>query len=208
PATAPGRTCTSWCSATSAWRWNRSPSTSPSRWTACPTSPSAASNNTGKLPDSRRCLRLAPLAPSGGIQLSARLTILLLCLLGALHGVAAPLTLTDETPVVRPAPWLEYLLPEGEMDAAQAAAADGWRTLAGESLSLGYQPHPVWVRLLLHNESSHADWRLLIEWPILDRIELRLFDPASASWSQPLAAGDHLPLSAWPEPGRQPLFPL
>ncbi|WP_252273715.1 sensor domain-containing diguanylate cyclase [Pseudomonas subflava] len=137
-----------------------------------------------------------------------RLPIFLLCLLGALSCAAAPLQLTDEHPVVRPAPWLEYLLPGTELDFAEAARAEGWRGLGGDSLSLGYQDAPVWVRLPLRNASARDDWRLLVEWPILDRVELRLLDPASGRWGPLLQAGDHLPLSAWPEPGRQPLFPL
>ena len=137
-----------------------------------------------------------------------RLFSLLLCLLAALSCVAAPLELTDDRPVVRPAPWLEYLLPGEELEFAEVARADGWRRLEGSSLSLGNQDGPVWVRLALHNRSARADWRLLVEWPILDRVELRLFDPVAASWGPLQVAGDHLPLSAWPEPGRQPLFPL
>lgn len=137
-----------------------------------------------------------------------RLPIFLLCLLGALSCAAAPLQLTDEHPVVRPAPWLEYLLPGTELDFAEAARAEGWRGLGGDSLSLGYQDAPVWVRLPLRNASARDDWRLLVEWPILDRVELRLLDPASGRWGPLLQAGDHLPLSAWPEAGRQPLFPL
>jgi diguanylate cyclase (GGDEF)-like protein len=137
-----------------------------------------------------------------------RLFSLLFCLLATLHCVAAPLELTDDPQVVRPAPWLEYLLPAEELDFAEVAEVTGWRKLEGASLSLGFQDGPVWVRLALHNRSARADWRLLVEWPILDRLELRLFDPASASWGPLLEAGDHLPLSAWPVPGRQPLFPL
>ncbi|WP_394560191.1 diguanylate cyclase domain-containing protein [Aquipseudomonas alcaligenes] len=134
--------------------------------------------------------------------------ILLFCLLTTLACSAKPLPLADDRPVVRPAPWLEYLLTEQEMDFPEAAHAEGWRTLGGRSLSLGYQAHPVWVRLALHNTSTRNDWRLLVEWPILDRVELRLYDPVADHWGPLLQAGDHLRLSAWAEPGRQPLFPL
>jgi diguanylate cyclase len=139
---------------------------------------------------------------------SVRLLTLLFCLFLSWPALAAPLELRDERPMLRPVQALEYLLPAQPLDFAEAAHAEGWRPLRGSALSLGYQRQPVWVRLALRNASSHADWRLLVEWPVLDLIELRLFDAASGQWGPQLEAGDHLPLAAWPVPGRQPQFPL
>ena len=136
-----------------------------------------------------------------------RLLFLLFCLLPNL-GSAAVLELSEESSALRLASQLEYLLPDQELDFAGASQASGWQAVQGSSLSLGRQPGAVWVRLQVHNGSAQSDWRLLVEWPILDLIELRSLDPATGSWSPSQRAGDHLPLSAWPQATRQPTFPL
>ncbi len=138
----------------------------------------------------------------------ARLLSLLFCLLSALPCAAAPLQLDDQHAVLRLASQLEYLLPSQPLTFEEVAQAAGWQAVQGEALNLGYQDGQAWVRVALRNQSRHADWNLLLEWPILDRAELRLFDPRQGQWSPLLVAGDHLPLSAWPEAARQPLFPL
>ncbi|UUY09601.1 sensor domain-containing diguanylate cyclase [Pseudomonas sp. J452] len=137
-----------------------------------------------------------------------RLLSLLFCLLATLSCVAAPLELTDDRPAVRLTAQLEYLLPSQELDFVGASQAKGWRPLDGASSSLGFKTGTMWMRLAVDNRSSQSDWRLLLEWPVLDLIELRTFDPASGRWGPLFAAGDHLPLDAWPERSRQPLFPL
>lgn len=133
---------------------------------------------------------------------------LLLCLLVVPGLGAAPLSLSDQQPSVRLAQQLEYLLPGQPLDFAEASRAEGWQPVSGSSLSLGRQPGAVWVRMAVYNRSQQPDWRLLVEWPILDRIELRVLNPGTGQWSAPWVAGDRLPLSAWPEPARQPTFPL
>lgn len=136
-----------------------------------------------------------------------RLLFLLFCLLPNLVGAAA-LELREDSAALRLAAQLEYLAPEQELDFAAASQAPGWQPVRGSSLSLGRQPGAVWVRMQLHNRSPRTDWRLLVEWPILDLIELRTLDPVTGQWGPLLRAGDHLPLSAWPQATRQPTFPL
>ncbi|MFG0381827.1 diguanylate cyclase [Pseudomonas sp. zbq_18] len=136
-----------------------------------------------------------------------RLLFLLFCLLPSL-GSAAALELNEQSTALRLASQLEYLLPEQELDFAGASQAQGWQTVKGSSLSLGRQAGAVWVRLQVHNASAQSDWRLLVEWPILDLIELRTLESATGLWSPLQQAGDHLPLSAWPQATRQPTFPL
>lgn len=136
-----------------------------------------------------------------------RLLFFLFFLLPSL-GSAAALELREDSSALRLAAHLQYLLPEQELDFAAASQADGWQAVRGSSLSLGRQRGAVWVRMELHNQSPRSDWQLLVEWPILDLIELRTLDPASGRWSPLLEAGDHLPLSAWPQATRQPTFPL
>lgn len=136
-----------------------------------------------------------------------RLLFLLFLFLPSL-GSAAALELNEGTPAVRLASQVEYLLPRAELDFAAASQATGWRPVQGSSLSLGRQPGAVWVRMELLNRSPLSDWRLLVEWPILDLVELRTLNPDSGNWGPLLRAGDHLPLSAWPAATRQPTFPL
>ena len=136
-----------------------------------------------------------------------RLLFLLFCLLPSL-GSAAALELNEQSTALRLASQLEYLLPEQELDFAGASQAQGWQPVKGSSLSLGRQAGAVWVRLQVHNASAQSDWRLLVEWPILDLIELRTLESATGLWSPLQQAGDHLPLSAWPQATRQPTFPL
>ncbi|MGL4315759.1 MAG: sensor domain-containing diguanylate cyclase [Pseudomonas sp.] len=116
--------------------------------------------------------------------------------------------LRDERPSLRLGQQLEYLLPERPLDFADAALASDWQAVRGSSLSLGYQKQAAWVRLDLRNLAQTRDWRLLVEWPILDRVEVRLYFPASATWGPSMAAGDHLPLTSWPLAERQLVFPL
>ncbi len=136
-----------------------------------------------------------------------RLLFVLFALLPNLASAAA-LELSEHRSALRLAAHLQYLLPDQELDFPAASQATGWRAVRGSSLNLGRQPGPVWVRMELRNHSTRPDWRLLVEWPILDLIEVRTLDPATGAWSQLLQAGDHLPLSAWPQATRLPTFPL
>ncbi|MEK1904794.1 MAG: diguanylate cyclase [Pseudomonas sp.] len=135
------------------------------------------------------------------------LALLIVCLLPALVQ-ASLIELRDEHPSLRLGQQLEYLLPAQPLDFAQAAAASDWQTVRGSSLSLGYQKQAAWVRLNVRNLAQTRDWRLLVEWPILDRVDVRLYFPASATWGPPMAAGDHLPFTTWPLAERQLVFPL
>lgn len=120
----------------------------------------------------------------------------------------AVLVLEQDQPVVRLAQQLEYLIPEQPLQFESAVEASGWQAGHGSALNLRHQAGPVWIRLALRNASQLDDWRLEIEWPSLDRIELRLYDPQRRQWGSPMVAGDHLPLTQWPLAARQPTFPL
>lgn len=139
--------------------------------------------------------------------MSVRLLILLFCLLTALSCRAETLALDERQTAIRLGPQLEYLVDSNNLDFAGASRAEGWRAVAGSSLSFGHQPQPVWVRLALRNTGATSDWLLQVEWSIIDLIEVRVLD-AQGRWGPLMQAGDHLSLSAWPRAGRQPEFPL
>ena len=120
----------------------------------------------------------------------------------------AVLVLEQDQPVVRLAQQLEYLIPEQPLQFESAAEASGWQAGHGSALNLRHQAGPVWIRLALRNASQLDGWRLEMEWPTLDRVELRLYDPQRRQWGSPMVAGDHLPLKQWPLAARQPTFPL
>ncbi|MBB6340594.1 diguanylate cyclase [Pseudomonas fluvialis] len=137
-----------------------------------------------------------------------RLLILLFCLLTSATCQATILELRDGQVPVRLVEQLEYLIPAQPLDFAEATLAQGWQRGRGSALNLRRQTGPVWVRLALYNASQVDDWQLEVEWPVLDRVELRLYDPQRRQWGAPMVAGDHLPLAQWPLPARQPTFPL
>ncbi len=137
-----------------------------------------------------------------------RLLILLFCLLTSATCRATILELRDGQVPVRLVEQLEYLIPAQPLAFAEAPLAQGWQKGRGSALNLRRQTGPVWVRLALFNASQVEDWQLEVEWPVLDRVELRLYDPQRRQWGAPMAAGDHLPLAQWPLPARQPTFPL
>ncbi|PAV48270.1 GGDEF domain-containing protein [Pseudomonas sp. HAR-UPW-AIA-41] len=140
--------------------------------------------------------------------LLARLLLLSCLLLSSLCCRAAALELREGQGPLRLAGQLEYLIPQQPLDVSDVARATGWRSGQGSALNLGRQAGPVWVRLALFNASQTDDWQLEVDWPVLDRVELRLYDPQRQQWGAPMVAGDHLPLSQWPLPARQPTFPL
>ena len=109
--------------------------------------------------------------------LLTRLLLLSCLLLTSLCCRAAVVELRDGQAPLRLAEQLEYLIPAQPMDFADALLAPGWQAGHGSALNLRRQSGPVWVRLALRNASQVEDWQLEVEWPVLDRVELRLYDP-------------------------------
>ena len=137
-----------------------------------------------------------------------RVLTLLLCWLAAFSCQAALIQLQDDDEPVRLGPQLEYLLPQQPQQFVDAQRSRGWQAVNADSLNLGHQEQAVWIRLHLLNISAIDDWLLVLEWPIIDRVDVRLYYPESRSWGALQSAGDHLPSSTWPAIERQLVFPL
>ncbi|MGY4533789.1 diguanylate cyclase (GGDEF)-like protein [Pseudomonas sp. TE3786] len=138
----------------------------------------------------------------------ARVITLLLCWLAACSCSAALVQLQDDSEPLRLGPQLEYLLPQQPLQFVDAQRSRGWQAVNADSLNLGHQEQAVWVRMHLLNIAAINDWLLVVEWPILDRADVRLYYPQSRSWGTTQSAGDHLPFSSWPVAERQLVFPL
>ncbi len=133
---------------------------------------------------------------------------LLMCWLAAFSCHAALVQLQDDSEPVRLGPQLEYLIPQQPLQFVDAQRSRGWQAVNAESLNLGHQEQPVWVRMHLLNLAAINNWLLVVEWPILDRADVRLYYPESRSWGDVQSAGDHIPFSNWPMAERQLVFPL
>lgn len=133
---------------------------------------------------------------------------LLLCWLAAFSCSATLVQLQDDMEPLRLGPQLEYLLPQQPLQFVDAQRSRGWQAVNSDSLNLGHQEQAVWVRMHLLNLAAINDWLLVVDWPILDRADVRLYYPESRSWGALQSAGDHLPLHSWPVAERQLVFPL
>lgn len=103
---------------------------------------------------------------------------------------------------------LEYVLgmPAADFD---AAASDAWPWQPLARPTLGKQPDGAWLRLFLRNGGTDARlWYLLLKWPVLDRVAVRLHYPDSGRWGAPMLAGDALALSARPLADHHFVYPL
>lgn len=142
------------------------------------------------------------------------LLLLLLCpvLQAADEGVPATnlYSLHDAQPSRLVGQGVGYLIGQDQatFEQIQAMPADAWRWSTRNALALGTQPQGVWLRFDVERKQADATpWLLEIKWPLLDRVEVRLFDQAGG-WGQPMLAGDGVPLSQRPLQQRFLLFPL
>jgi diguanylate cyclase len=142
------------------------------------------------------------------MRLRLHVITLLLCWLAAFSCHAALVQLQDDMEPLRLGPQLEYLLPQQPLQFVDAQRSRGWQVVNADSLNLGHQEQAVWVRVHLLNIATINDWLLAVDWPILDRADVRLYYPESRSWGAMQSAGDHIPFSSWPRAERQLVFPL
>lgn len=103
---------------------------------------------------------------------------------------------------------VEYVLgkPMASFDDA-AGAHWPWQPLTRPTL--GKQPDGAWLRISLHNSAAHARlWYLLLKWPVLDRVAVRLHYPDSDRWGTTMLAGDAVAMSARPLADHHFVYPL
>jgi len=106
---------------------------------------------------------------------------------------------------------LEYLIgePDASFESIAARPASDWQRNSRPTLGLGTQRDGVWVRFAVRNNAyRYGNWQLEIKWPMLDRVELRQFDPQTGLWSNPQVSGDHVPPSQRPLAHRYLLLPV
>ncbi|PNF81859.1 GGDEF domain-containing protein [Stutzerimonas stutzeri] len=131
-------------------------------------------------------------------------------LLGATPGRAA--AENDALIDSRNAPGLLVGQPQfalGRLDANfdQARMDWGWQPMRVPNL--GRPPAGAWMRFSVHNHhASTTNWHLVLKWPVLDRVTARVYYPLQNRWSEPMVAGDTLPVSQRPVIDHNLVFPL
>jgi signal transduction histidine kinase len=97
--------------------------------------------------------------------------------------------------------------PNGEFDAAFAAAQGGWQSSQNGSPNFGFTSSAYWFRVHLQNAHPRArSLYLEIIYPLLD--DVRLYRYIDDRWSEELRMGDMLPFGARPIDHRQLLAPI
>lgn len=129
----------------------------------------------------------------------AGLTILLLVLLCHPAGAAnfAPVLLDARQTNQPLGPQLEYLIgePQASFEEIASRPDSDWQANEKRTLEVGRVKQGAWVRFRVDNQSGRENWLLEIRWSMLDRVELRQFDPVAGVWSAPQISGDHIPPS-------------
>ncbi|QTD44889.1 sensor domain-containing diguanylate cyclase [Ottowia testudinis] len=121
-----------------------------------------------------------------------------------------PLTLDARAPLpdqlgARGAYWLD---PGGRatVDEVAAQAATAWRPAGQDQVYPLGNGQTLWLRFVLAPQPGHAHWYAEIPLANLDHATLYARG-ADGRWRSH-SAGDHLPVSDWAVPGRQPVLPL
>ncbi len=111
------------------------------------------------------------------------------------------------TPTLQIGP-VQYVLGMPTASFVEAAtAAWTWRPLSKPNL--GKQGDGAWLRFTLRNSGAEAKhWYLLLKWPVLDRVAVRLHYPDTDRWGAPMLAGDALAVSSRPLADHHFVYPL
>lgn len=151
-----------------------------------------------------------------------RLTVLgmflvMLCLTlfvntGISHAREDELVLHERTQHLVIGQGVEYLVetdPLTHLQAADAGLAEKWRAFGGREFSSGVAQAPSWFRFDMHNQAhSERTWLLEVGWPLLDRVELFVYNHGSGAWSSKQVAGNSAALEGAAIKHRNVLFPL
>ena len=141
-----------------------------------------------------------------------RAVLALLCLqaiLLASQAQAAPLILgTDSGPLAMTSALEFWVDPQAQTTVEAIEAGDQSRPFAAVKSD---QPHlldsaALWLRFDAVSQNPRTHWKLLLPLPGVDKITLYYRD-SQGQWVVQ-QAGDTLPISAWPQPGRYPVLSL
>lgn len=107
---------------------------------------------------------------------------------------------------------IEYLVEPNPLSpnrAAGAAFQDQWVPASAKGLNFGGLHPPVWFRFDVVNASEQErSWWMEVGWPLLDRVEVALYNHVTGEWHSRRTMGNLLPLEARPLQHRHFLFPL
>lgn len=103
---------------------------------------------------------------------------------------------------------VEYRLGSPFASFGEARTAD-WQWQSLSKPNLGKQGDGAWLRFAIDSKAQPPHtWYLLLSWPVLNRVEVRLFYPASGRWGPLMLAGDTVPMSNRPIADHRLVFPL
>lgn len=138
-------------------------------------------------------------------RLPPLLLLLILLLPSTLQ--AAALQLDDTKPMFSTAGYLEGLSdPGGQLDVAQANAAQGWQKLSS-NLNAGYTPDTYWLRLQLDvPQPLPGGWMLHLSNALLDDVRVYTWD--SSDWQLLGLSGENVSRSDWPVDYRSAVIPF
>ncbi|MBM7062579.1 diguanylate cyclase [Pseudomonas sp. UL073] len=138
--------------------------------------------------------------------------LLWLCLWPPLFAAPAVTRLDAVDGSIAVGPQLEYLLGESQRSFGEVAGtefAKAWQPNLRATLNLRIQRQGVWVRFAVQRQrDERGPWNLVIRWPLLDRVELRLHYPERDAWSAAQLAGDAVPAETRALPHHLLAFPL
>ncbi|UVE17927.1 diguanylate cyclase [Pseudomonas sp. LS44] len=107
---------------------------------------------------------------------------------------------------------VQYLLDAPDQSFEQIAAGESpgtWQDSTRTPLNLGVQRSDVWLRFDVRQPADMQRlWHLVIKWPLLDYVELRLYYPQTGRWSPAQLAGDGVPAATRAIASRYLVFPL
>lgn len=138
-------------------------------------------------------------------RLPPLLLLLILLLPSTLQ--AAALHLDDTKPMFSTAGYLEGLAdPGGQLDVAQANAAQGWQKLPS-NLNAGYTPDTYWLRLQLDvPQPLPGGWMLHLSNALLDDVRIYIWRPSG--WQLLGLSGENVSRSEWPVDYRSAVIPF
>jgi len=138
-------------------------------------------------------------------RLPPLLLLLILLLPSTLQ--AAALHLDDTKPMFSTAGYLESLAdPGGQLDVAQANAAQGWQKLPS-NLNAGYTPDTYWLRLQLDvPQPLPGGWMLHLSNALLDDVRVYIWRPSG--WQLLGLSGENVSRSEWPVDYRSAVIPF
>lgn len=135
---------------------------------------------------------------------------LLACLVAGVLAAAAParaepLRLDGQAPVMDASGHLERLIdPDGALDVSHAASAEGWEALPG-SLSAGFTPATIWLRLPVQvDKVMHGGWMLRLSNSLLD--DVRIYVGHGGGWTMLGRSGEDVARRKWPVDYRSPVI--